>query len=135
MTTTQEYTKKIKEKFNLNEAFSKSADIKENDKPSHAAVHIDIQPVAQTEAKKQVAQEAILPTNHIDAAPSDNLERPVYRARYTRKMTLNIDEDAYNTFYDIYAKRLLQGRGTNKGELINEALTLLHEKEKREGHI
>jgi hypothetical protein len=43
----------------------------------------------------------------------------------TCKMTFNLTEDIYKAFNDLYAKRMLQGRKTEKSELICEAIQWL----------
>ena len=43
----------------------------------------------------------------------------------TCKMTFNLTEDIYKAFNDLYAKRMLQGRKTEKSELICEAVQWL----------
>ena len=43
----------------------------------------------------------------------------------TFKMTFNLTEFFYKAFNDIYAKRMLQGRKTEKSELICQAIALL----------
>jgi hypothetical protein len=40
-------------------------------------------------------------------------------------MTFNLTEDIYKAFNDLYAHRILQGRKTEKSELICEAIQLL----------
>jgi hypothetical protein len=43
----------------------------------------------------------------------------------TCKMTFNIREDIHKAFHDLYANRILQGRATEKSEMICEAIQLL----------
>lgn len=43
----------------------------------------------------------------------------------TYKMTFNLTEDIYKAFNDLYAHRMLQGRKTDKSELICEAIQWL----------
>lgn len=43
----------------------------------------------------------------------------------TYKMTFNLTEDIYKAFNDLYANRMLQGRKTEKSELICEAIQWL----------
>ena len=47
----------------------------------------------------------------------------------TYKMTFNLTEDIYKSFNDLYANRMLQGRKTEKSELIIEAIQCLIKKE------
>jgi hypothetical protein len=48
---------------------------------------------------------------------------------YGRKMTLYLTEEMYKAFNDIYAKRMLEGRKTEKSALICEAVELLRKHE------
>ncbi len=43
----------------------------------------------------------------------------------TYKMTFNLTEDIYKAFNDLYANRMLQGRKTEKSEMICEAIQWL----------
>lgn len=43
----------------------------------------------------------------------------------TYKMTFNLTEDVYKAFNDLYAKRMLQGRKTEKSAMICEAIQWL----------
>ena len=43
----------------------------------------------------------------------------------TYKMTFNLNEDIYKAFNDLYANRMLQGRKTEKSEMICEAIQWL----------
>ena len=54
---------------------------------------------------------------------------------YPCKMTFHMTQEDYKTFNDIYATRMLQQRRTEKSALLSEAIKLLLEKEKRDGHI
>ena len=47
----------------------------------------------------------------------------------TFKMTFNLPEDIYKAFNDLYANRMLQGRKTEKSEMICEAIHWLIKKE------
>ena len=51
--------------------------------------------------------------------PSKNQRIP------TCKMTFNLREDIHKAFNDLYANRILQGRATEKSEMICEAIQLL----------
>ena len=41
------------------------------------------------------------------------------------KMTFNLTEESYKAFNDLYAKRMLLGRKTEKSEMMSEAIYLL----------
>lgn len=47
------------------------------------------------------------------------------KTSYNRKMTLYLTEEMYKAFNDIYARRIIDGRKTQKSELICEAIALL----------
>lgn len=47
----------------------------------------------------------------------------------TFKMTFTLNERDYKSFNDIYAKRIIQGRKTDKSHLISEAIQLLEKME------
>ncbi len=71
-------------------------------------VHMDVKPDPQT-----TRQPTIL------SKPSKNQRIP------TCKMTFNLREDIHKAFNDLYANRILQGRATEKSEMICEAIQLL----------
>lgn len=50
----------------------------------------------------------------------------------TYKMTFNLTADIYKAFNDLYANRILQGRKTEKSELISEAIQWLIQMEEVE---
>ena len=51
------------------------------------------------------------------------------KTAYCRKMTLYLTEEMYKAFNDIYAKRMLEGKKTEKSALICEAVELLRKHE------
>jgi hypothetical protein len=84
------------------------------------AGHTAIHPVGKMEAQPDVKlepQTARQPT--ILSKPSKNQRIP------TCKMTFNLREDIHKAFNDLYANRILQGRATEKSEMICEAIQLL----------
>lgn len=118
MTNTKELQKKIQKKYDLNEGFS----VNNNEPHSHTSVQTPIQKDSKTD-------------NHTSYTEHEKQTAPQSpRLSYARKMTLNVTEDVYKAFTDIYATRLLQGRATEKSALICEAITLLYAKEKNEGN-
>ncbi len=50
---------------------------------------------------------------------------------HTYKMTFNLTEEMYKAFNDLYANRMLQGRKTEKSEMICEAIQWLIKMEKK----
>jgi hypothetical protein len=53
-------------------------------------------------------------------SPKQQIQKaPIY------KMTFNLTEEVYKAFNDLYAKRMLQGRKTEKSEMICEAIQWL----------
>jgi hypothetical protein len=126
MTGTNEFTKKIKTKYSLNEAFS--AD-KENSKAAQEL---------STDQNNSHTTLADVPQNIISMNTTQIEQSKKYTpqgSRYTKKMTLNITEEAYNKFHKIYATRLLNGRATEKGDLVGECIELLFMKEVQERHL
>lgn len=89
------------------------AAISESQKDGHTAIH----PAERMEAPKQPLQPARQPT--ILSKPSKSQRIP------TCKMTFNLREDIHKAFNDLYANRILQGRATEKSEMICEAIQLL----------
>jgi len=86
----------------------------------HPAGHTPVHPVGRMEAQVDVKldhQPARQPT--ILSKPSKNQRIP------TCKMTFNLREDIHKAFNDLYANRILQGRATEKSEMICEAIQLL----------
>lgn len=45
------------------------------------------------------------------------------------KLTFNVNEDTFKAFNEVYAKRILEGKKTDKSVLICEAIKLLFERE------
>lgn len=86
----------------------------------HTAIHPPVHPVGKMEAQVDVKPEpqpARQPT--ILSKQSKNQRIP------TCKMTFNLREDIHKAFNDLYANRILQGRATEKSEMICEAIQLL----------
>lgn len=90
--------------------------------PSH---HLPGQPVIHPVGKMEI-QSDVKPESSLTRHPaifstkqSKNQKIP------TCKMTFNIREDIHKAFHDLYANRILQGRPTEKSEMICEAIQLL----------
>lgn len=87
---------------------------------THPVGHTAVRPVGRMETHTDVKpdpQPARQPT--ILSKPSKNQRIP------TCKMTFNLREDIHKAFNDLYANRILQGRATEKSEMICEAIELL----------
>ena len=65
--------------------------------------------------------------------PTFPAKQPQNQKVPTYKMTFNLSEDVYKAFNDLYANRMLQGRKTEKSEMICEAIQWLIKME--EEHI
>lgn len=113
-------------------------------------------PRSQKDEKKTIQQTTHLtnqpasnPTNQQSINPEIQLnEHPAIRTpRYlpnksiklqqnqktaTYKMTFNLSEDIYKAFNDLYANRMLEGRKTEKSEMICEAILWLIKKEEEQ---
>jgi len=75
------------------------------------------QPEIQLDRKQDfqsIRQNSIFPTSK-----QQSQKIPTY------KMTFNLTEDIYKAFNDLYANRMLQGRKTEKSEMICEAIQWL----------
>lgn len=75
------------------------------------------QPEVQIDRKQDfqsIRQNSIFPTSK-----QQSQKIPTY------KMTFNLTEDIYKAFNDLYANRMLQGRKTEKSEMICEAIQWL----------
>jgi len=84
------------------------------------AGHTTIHPVGKMDTQMDVKPETKLvrqPT--ILSKQSKNQKIPTF------KMTFNLREDIHKAFNDLYANRILQGRATEKSEMICEAIQLL----------
>lgn len=104
----------------------------------------DSQTVGKLETQKDgnpEKKEAGQPYNHTNNQPSvhkdyhPSIQTPTQKDvqedknKYSEKMTFNLTKEAYKVFNDIYARRMLAGRKTEKSSLICEAIKLLEEKE------
>lgn len=87
----------------------------------HPAGHTAVHPVGKMGLQEDVRPEFQPPrqTSIFSAKQSKNQKIQTY------KMTFNIREDIHKAFHDLYANRILQGRATEKSEMICEAIQLL----------
>lgn len=87
----------------------------------HPAGHTAVHPVGIMGVQEDVRPEFQPPrqTSIFSAKQSKNQKIQTY------KMTFNIREDIHKAFHDLYANRILQGRATEKSEMICEAIQLL----------
>ena len=94
---------------------------KVNQPTSHKASEKTIQPSEQLEIhldRKQDFQ-SIRQSSPFPTSKQQTQKIPTY------KMTFNLTEDIYKAFNDLYANRMLQGRKTEKSEMICEAIQWL----------
>lgn len=119
MPNAKELERKIKSKYSLKEGFSTTP------QPETIA-----QPPVQPATQRRSFAHPELIQPEIQA-----VQQQIMKPAYGRKMTLYVTEDLFKAFNDIYATRLLHGRATEKSALVCEAIALLYEKEKKEGHI
>lgn len=116
-----------------------------NQTENHQANHPSINPPNQPEKNPSIQKsgkepsqpdtwKAEQPENHINGLMDNQITRqpPLFPTKQiqiqkmpTCKMTFNLTEDIYKAFNDLYAKRMLQGRKTEKSELICEAIQWL----------
>jgi len=89
----------------------------DNQKPGRKVNQPTRQPEVQIDRKQDfqsIRQNSIFPTSK-----QQSQKIPTY------KMTFNLTEDIYKAFNDLYANRMLQGRKTEKSEMICEAIQWL----------
>lgn len=87
----------------------------------HPVGHTAVHPVGRMETQEDIRPE-IQPSRQpsiFSTKQSKNQKIQTY------KMTFNIREDIHKAFHDLYANRILQGRATEKSEMICEAIQLL----------
>ena len=89
-----------------------------------------IQPPGKLETQLDVKQEVQL-ARHTPVFPT---KQPQSQKAATYKMTFNLTEDIYKAFNDLYANRMLQGRKTEKSEMICEAIQWLMKMEEEQTH-
>lgn len=100
----------------------------------HLSNHTTFQETSQT-TKHMAGQTTIHPQEKLENHPDVNPEFQIIRQGtlfsnpkskiQTYKMTFNLTEEIYKSFNDLYANRMLQGRKTEKSELICEAIRWL----------
>jgi hypothetical protein len=95
----------------------------------HPVGHTAVHPVGKMGVQEDVRPEFQPPrqTSIFSTKQSKNQKIQTY------KMTFNIREDIHKAFHDLYANRILQGRATEKSEMICEAIELLINKEESQG--
>ena len=82
-------------------------------------------------AEGMESQKNVKPSLQLVSQPN-SLSKPSKNQRIpTCKMTFNLREDIHKAFNDLYANRILQGRASEKSEMICEAIQLLINKEER----
>lgn len=110
----------------------------ENQPPGNPSAHESIQPVSHKSSLPTIRQAESL-ENNPDFRQDAQLARqtifpntrPQEQKIQTYKMTFNLTEDIYKSFNDLYAHRMLQGRKTEKSEMICEAIQWLIKMENR----
>ena len=110
----------------------------------HTAAHPEVQPSAPL-SFQQTAMPSTHPVGHTAVHPVGRMEshtdvrlepqpsrQPTILSKQSKnqriptcKMTFNLREDIHKAFNDLYANRILQGRATEKSEMICEAIQLL----------
>lgn len=152
MPTTKELERKIKQKkFSLDQGFSTYTDQNQNtatqpptqpatqqNSVTAASLHANqnLNLVSQPAAQPSLQQNSIADTALLTNEPEKQVVTQQFaKPAYARKVTLYLTEDLYKAFNDIYATRLLRGRATEKSALVCEAIGLLFEKEKNDGHM
>ena len=113
--------------------------------PNHKEIKPDDQPTRNTsnqetiqtdnhKSDKKIIHPAVQPETQLDRKQEFQLNRPTSPFPMTKqqtqkvptyKMTFNLTEDIYKAFNDLYANRMIQGRKTEKSEMICEAIQWL----------
>jgi len=128
---------KRKTKMSLDELYEgKTVGKTVKQKESNPERKEETQPDSQNKIS-QSSQEISHPTNQLDRQMENNLDvrqeshsapsvylnaKPQMQKMQTYKMTFNLTEDVYKAFNDLYAQRMLQGRKTDKSDMICEAI-------------
>lgn len=98
--------------------------------PTQQSSQPAIQPPGKLETLLDVKPEVHM-ARHTPAFPA---KQPQPQKAATYKMTFNLTEDIYKAFNDLYANRMLQGRKTEKSEMICEAIQWLIKMEEEQTH-
>lgn len=112
MSGINEMKEKIKKKLSLDDMTTSHTEV-------ISAVNTAVQPNGYVDEEKNIKENLIIQQN----------VQQYSKPQYTKKMTLYLTEELYKSFNDIYAKRMLEGRKTDKSVLICEAIQLLVEQE------
>lgn len=83
-----------------------------------------IQVQADEPQKTQPDLEQISHSSHASASLFTSSKQPLQKIP-TYKMTFNLSEGVYKAFNNLYANRMIQGRKTEKSEMICEAIQWL----------
>lgn len=87
--------------------------------------HKSGQPTIQQNGKMENNQEIKPEVPETRIIPSFLMSKQQVLKTPTYKMTFNLTEDIYKAFNDLYANRMLQGRKTEKSDMICEAIQWL----------
>ena len=106
--------------------------IPDSQPPGNPSAHESIQPISHKSILPAIRQGEGM-ENNPDFRQDAQLARqttifntrPQEQKIPTYKMTFNLTEDIYKSFNDLYAHRMLQGRKTEKSEMICEAIQWL----------
>ena len=95
---------------------------------NHPAGQTTIHKNGKMESNPEIRQEPLI-AKQITAFAAT---KPQVQKTSTYKMTFNLTEEIYKAFNDLYANRMLQGRKTEKSEMICEAIQWLIKMEEEE---
>ncbi len=113
----------------------------DNQQPVNPINRVTSQPEVQPPIT-QTFQQPTFPPTQTDVRPEPHPARqPIILSKQSKnqrvptcKMTFNLREDIHKAFNDLYANRILQGRATEKSEMICEAIQLLISMEEQENN-
>ena len=113
----------------------------DNQQPTNPINRVTSQPEVHPPITQTFHQSTFPPTQ-TDVKPEPHPARqPIILSKQSKnqrvptcKMTFNLREDIHKAFNDLYANRILQGRATEKSEMICEAIQLLISMEEQENN-
>ena len=109
-------------------------EIKPDDQPTRNPFNQETSQPTNQKSDKKTNNSSSQPETQLDRKQEFQLNRPTSPFPMTKqqtqkvptyKMTFNLTEDIYKAFNDLYANRMIQGRKTEKSEMICEAIQWL----------
>lgn len=122
-----------------NNPIIQKANLPEGQPPNTPSGQQHIFPASQTNGQPTIQSVGKTGTHaDVNPEPQPSRQPTIFSTKQSKnqriptcKMTFNLREDIYKAFNDLYAHRILQGRTTEKSEMICEAIQLLIDMEKQ----